>query len=132
MACQTYISHMRRNGHPDLCMHRCGFIIHSKLGWLGASPDGRVTDPSLQCVNGIIEFKWFYAYGDKALQEACKDEHFYCGLNGNGTIFLKVTHQYHHQVQLWLFVGPDMLCLRGVTFIFIVSKKSLFSIFFQI
>ena len=108
VACQMYTSHMRRNGHPDLCVHKCGFIIHSKLGWLGASPDGRVTDPSLQCVNGIVEFKCPYAYRDKKLQEACKDEHFYCGLNDNGTIFLKVMHQYYHQVQLQLFVGSDM------------------------
>ena len=49
-------------------------------------------------MNGIIEFKCPYAYKDKALQEAYKDEKIYCGLNDNGTIFLKVTHQYYHQV----------------------------------
>ena len=111
MACQMYTSHMRKNGHPDLCVHKCGIIIHSKLGWLGASPDGRVTDPSSQCVNGIVEFKCPYAYRDKKLQEACKDEHFYCGLNDNGTIFLKVTHQYYHQVQLQLFYRFRYVCM---------------------
>ena len=51
VACQMYTNYMRRNGHPDLCVHKCGFIIHPKLGWLGASPDGKVTDPFSQCVN---------------------------------------------------------------------------------
>ena len=47
-----------------VCMRKCGFIIHSKLGWLGTSPDGRVTDPSSQHANGIVEFKCHYAYRD--------------------------------------------------------------------
>ena len=108
VACQMHTNYMRRNGHPDLCVHKCGFIIHPKLGWLGASPDGKVTAPFPQCVNGIVEFKCPYAYRDKALQETCKDENFYCGINDNGTIFLKLTHQYYHQIQLQLFVGLDM------------------------
>ena len=54
VACQMYISHMKRNGCSDLCVHKCRFIIYSKLGWLYASPDGRVTDPSSQHANGIV------------------------------------------------------------------------------
>ena len=59
-------------------------------------------------MHGIVEFKCPYAYRDKALQDACKDENFYCGINDNCTIFLKLMHQYYHQVQLQLFVGLDM------------------------
>ena len=54
VARQMYISHTKRNGCSDLCVHKCGFIIYSKLGWLDASPDGRVTDPSSQHANGIV------------------------------------------------------------------------------
>ena len=39
VACQMYTNYMRRNSHPDLCVHKCGFIIHPKSCWLGASPD---------------------------------------------------------------------------------------------
>ena len=42
-ACITY---MRANGHDGLQTTPCGFIIHPNLGWLGASPDAFVTDPS--------------------------------------------------------------------------------------
>ena len=52
-----------------VCICKRGFIIHSKLSWLGASPDGRVTDPSSQHANGIVEFKCLYAYKDKVLQK---------------------------------------------------------------
>ena len=58
VAGQMYISHMKEIVVLTcVCICKRGFIIHSKLGWLGASPDGRVTDPSSQHVNGIVEFK---------------------------------------------------------------------------
>ena len=109
-----------------MCVHKCGFIIHPKLGWLGASPDGKVTDLFSQCVNGSVEFKCPYAYRDKALQEACKDENFYCGINDNSTIFLKLTYLKYSSsyLQVWI-------CFHGVTSVFTVPKESLSSAFFQ-
>ena len=49
---------------------------------------------------------------------------YYCTLNDNSSILVRVIHQYYHQVQLQLFVG-----LRGATFVFILPKESSFSVF---
>ena len=35
VARQMYISHTKRNGCSDLCVHKCGFIIYSKVGLVG-------------------------------------------------------------------------------------------------
>ena len=43
-----YVTFMRSNGHPHLWTESCGFTIHPTQGWLGASPDAVVIDPSVE------------------------------------------------------------------------------------
>ena len=45
-ACRAYRDKMVSRGHSGLSTHPCGFLIHPTMGWLGASPDAKVTDPS--------------------------------------------------------------------------------------
>ena len=59
-ACTAYTQFMRENGHEYLETILFGFIVHPILGWLGASPDAFVTDPSSLLCNGIAEFKCPY------------------------------------------------------------------------
>ena len=51
VALQKYIAHMNATGHK-LMVEECGFIIHPTKGWLGASPDGHVTDESAELWDG--------------------------------------------------------------------------------
>ena len=95
---------MVKCGHTGLDTYPCGFIVHHKKGWLGASPDAKVFDPSFSITNGIAEFKCPYS---KQPQEACKDPSFFCELV-NGTFKLKCDHHYYHQVQCQLYVSSDM------------------------
>ena len=53
----AYIAHMQAEGHTNLQVEPCGFIIHPTMGWLGASPDGVVNDSSNNPSLGIVEFK---------------------------------------------------------------------------
>ena len=105
-ACRMYRDTMVSQGHSGLITYPCGFIIHPTMGWLGASPDAKVVDPSLQLLNGITEFKCPYSKRDKSPKECCDDPSFYCTWT-NGHLQLKHNHQYYHQVQLQLFVGTD-------------------------
>ena len=73
-------------------------------GWLGASPDGRVYDPSSDQPNGLLEVKCPYTKRAQTPQEACKDAKFYCTIE-NGKLKLKHNHAYYHQVQLQLHVS---------------------------
>ena len=83
------------------------FHHSSRKGWLGASPDAKVFDPSCNLHNGIAEFKCPYSKRDKSPQEACNDSSFSCEMV-NGKFCLKRTHQYYHQVQLQLYISIDV------------------------
>jgi len=44
---------MNKQGHKGLLVEDCGFIVDQQEGYLGASSDGRVYDPSSHQPNGI-------------------------------------------------------------------------------
>ena len=105
-ACQAYQKYMQNEGHTDLQVSPAGFIVDARKGWLGASPDGWVVDPSYVPSNGILEIKCPYSMAEKSPEEISKDENFYLHLV-NGCLKLDENHQYYHQVQLQLFVASD-------------------------
>ena len=79
----AYTQYMRSNGHANLVTRPCGFIVHPSMGWLGASPDAVVTDPSVELQHGIAEFKCPYTKKDIPPDEACTDTNFYCTMIDN-------------------------------------------------
>lgn len=106
-ACRKYEEFMISSHHGGFTTSACGFVIHPEKGWLGASPDAKVFDPSCHLPNGIAEFKCPYSKRDKSPQEACNDSSFFCEMV-NGKFCLKRTHHYYHQVQLQLYVAIDV------------------------
>ena len=77
VACAKYMKYMKAHHHPEFQVYRCGFIIHPEFGWLIASPDARVTDPSSQETDGIAEFKCLYLKRELTIEEACTDTALY-------------------------------------------------------
>ena len=69
---QAYMNHMHRHGHTGLEVTTSGFVVHLDKGWLGASPDGWVNNPSCNLVRGIAEFKCPYTKLDVTPEEACE------------------------------------------------------------
>ena len=57
LAIQQYVAYMKKLGCLNISVKKCGFIIHPKKGWIGASPDGKVSDPDSEQPHGIIEVK---------------------------------------------------------------------------
>ena len=106
-ASRAYLEYVKRHGKHKLEIRKCGFIIHPTMGFLGASPDARVTDPHCELSEGIAEFKCPFSKRNIAPQDACEDESFYC-IYQNGSFCLKRNHHYYHQVQLQLYVGMDL------------------------
>jgi hypothetical protein len=90
-ACAEYVRHMRARGHEGLDTSPCGFIIHESMGWLGASPDAFVTDPSETLCHGIAEFKCPYSKRNEDPLLSCDDPNFYCYCQ-NDSIRLKHEH----------------------------------------
>ena len=96
-ACHAYVQHMQTNGHVRLQVKKAGFVVHPKKGWLGASPDAWVTDPSTHPRHGIAEFKCPYVKANVTVEEACEDKNFYCTMT-DSKLHLEKSHSYYHQV----------------------------------
>ena len=107
LARNVYIQHMRQAGHSNLVVKDCGFIVSLSKGWLGASPDGQVHDPTSDNPNGLLEIKCPYTKKAKTPQEACEDPTFYCTIESS-KLKLKCEHPYYHQVQQQLYVSQDL------------------------
>ena len=90
----------------NISVCKCGFVIHPRFGWLGASLDRVVVDMSCVCHHGLLEIKCPYSKRDETPEAACQDVHFFCALE-NSEVMLKQSHPYFHQVQLQLYVASD-------------------------
>ena len=105
VAIDAYIAHMNSLGNHGISVKKCGFIIHPVKGWIGASPDGRVTDLTANKPLGLIEVKYPYTKREMTPMEAYKYPNFYCKVINDRDICLKPNHPYYHQVQLQLYAG---------------------------
>lgn len=76
-ACESYVKYMNSHGHSGLETRKCGFVV---MGWLGASPDAWVTDPSVNARKGIAEFKCPFTKAGVHPKEACEDKGFYSSI----------------------------------------------------
>jgi hypothetical protein len=94
---------LKKAEHHIVSVEKCGLIVHPQEPWLGASPDGVVTDHCCTPSKGLQEIKCPYSMREITPTQACCDPSFYCTLE-SGSIKLKRNHQYYHQVQLQLFV----------------------------
>ena len=101
----NYIAHMNSLGNHGISVKKCGFIIHPVKGWIGVSPDGRVTDLTANKPLGLIAVKCPYTKREMTPMEACKDPNFYCKVINDRDICLKPNYRYYHQVQLQFYAG---------------------------
>ena len=85
-----YSEFMKAEGH-DVTVEQRGFFIHPDEPWLGASPDAIVKDHCCSPSDGLLEIK-------------CPYSTFFCMIDDSGSVKLKRSHHYYHQVQLQLFV----------------------------
>ena len=60
----------------SVIVSKCGFIVHPKKGWIGASPDGFVKDTSCVYPNGLLEIQCPYSKREETPEKACEDTDF--------------------------------------------------------
>ena len=68
----------------NLSVRECGFCVHPGKGWLGASPDSVVHDPTATDTQGILEIICPYTIRNCIIAEACEDTTFYYFWDGTG------------------------------------------------
>ena len=115
LAIQSYTTYKQQQGHHDLTVGPCGFLINENYLFLGATPDGVVYDPSnTEQPFGYIEIKCPYSHKDRTPLEASSSPGFCCAAklhsDGSKTLHLRRDHLYYAQVQGQMAVGGRPWC----------------------
>ena len=87
-----------------------GLVISLQFPWIAASPDGLVTDPSLENPPGLVEYNNPYKYRNIELTEAAKSKDFCLQTSPTGELHLKTNHFYYYQVQGAMFCTGRKWC----------------------
>lgn len=94
-----------------------GFVISLTDGFLGASPDGMVHDPSVEDPEGLLEMKYIQTDKYDSLEDALLQKRI-CIKDSEG-IHINKRHQYFYQIQQALFVTTRMwvdFVVKGSTY----------------
>ena len=100
---QAYIDKMNGEGHKSIEVDRCGFFVSSTHGFLGASPDALVSDPSETDSKGLLEVKYIQVHENESLNEALVRKRI-CVQGNCSAVNMNKKHQYYFQIQQQMFV----------------------------
>ncbi|RUA05520.1 MAG: hypothetical protein DSY43_04465 [Gammaproteobacteria bacterium] len=99
-----YIEHQHKCGHKDLSVEKSGLIVGKfEDGFLGASPDGLVCDPSVPDSKGLLEMKYIETQQDESLEDALVRKHV-CVRRDDSTHSINRKHKYFYQVQQGMYL----------------------------
>lgn len=99
---ELYIQTQTKSGHIGIQVTRSGFVISKADGFLGASPDGLVNDPSVDDPDGLLEMKFIQTNKYESLEDALLQKRM-C-IKENGGIIINRRHQYFYQIQQAMYV----------------------------
>lgn len=97
---QALIKYMEQNGHSDIRVEKCGFVISKTHGHIGASPDRIMYDQS-ESSPGVVEMKFLQVKAGETLQDILLKQHI-CIKRSNG-IALNRNHKYFYQLHQQMF-----------------------------
>ncbi len=93
-AVDMYMIAMLGDGHMGLNVEKSGLVVNPAYAFLGASPDGLVTDPVSVDTMRLLEIKCPYQHKDNSPLEAAQQKKFFCNID-NGKLILKTKHHYY-------------------------------------
>ena len=100
-----YISLQKQKG-KDIQVVRSGLIVSATHGFLVASPDGIVTDPSEIPSEGLVEVKLIFLDCNETLLDCAKRKRIVV-LNKESPLGIAINrqHKYYYQVQQQMFTS---------------------------
>ena len=108
IAVAAYIQHMT-NCKRNVSVSPTGLNINPDFPYLGASPDGLVTDTGSPDPNGVLEVKCPYKYRDLDPNQAAENKDF-CSELKDGKLMLKKKHNYCYQIQGQMAITSRKWC----------------------
>ena len=78
-ASEQYTKYMKKIGRPVI-VAPSGLVVNPAYPWIGASPDGKITDVHADPVHGLLEIKCPYSFRSVAPEDACRAPGFFCKL----------------------------------------------------
>lgn len=82
---------------------KCGVVVSDTHPCLAAMPYGWVDDPQASPQQGLVEFKNPYSFRNLSLRDAIGCKRCTCLVVNEGSLSLKHSHQYFHQVQFAMY-----------------------------
>ena len=67
---KQYIEEKTKGGNADVTVQNCGFFVSKTHGFLGASPDGMVTDTKAVEKSGLLEMKYIQTLESDTINDA--------------------------------------------------------------
>ena len=81
-------------------VYDAGLVVNPSFPYLGASPDGKVYDPTEKDPFGLLELKNPYRWRNKTMEEACQDTDFFLHMvDGKPKLKQNDKSGYYNQVQ---------------------------------
>lgn len=109
IALKKYEQFMRSQSH-NVRVENAGLVIDYGNYVLGASPDGKIIDPSESSPYGIIEIKCSEEYKDNDPRDICFISKTSCIELVDGQVRLNKNHSYYDQIQMQLALTTQSWC----------------------
>ena len=109
IAKEQYMKKMTKRAKHVITVYEAGLCVNPSFPHLGATPDGRVLDRSVENPLGLLEIKCPYKYRDLLPSEAAEQTDF-CLEFVHGELKLKTSHAYYYQVQGQMAVAQVEWC----------------------
>ena len=77
VAINTYKMRQHEMGHTNLTVVKPSLFINPNFSWLGATPDGLVTDSSSPDQDGLLETKFPYSFRESTPLDAASNKAFF-------------------------------------------------------
>ena len=71
---------MQKQMHKSFTVYDCRLVVNPSHPYLGASPDGKVFDPTSTSPFALLEIKCPYTWRNNSMEEACQDSNFPCAM----------------------------------------------------
>ena len=93
----------KENNGVSVVVKDCGFFVSSAYGFLGASPDGLITEHDGNTEStGLLEMKFIQLNDSETLTDALVRKRICVSING--CVKVNTKHKYYYQVQHQMFV----------------------------